>query len=188
MAFKLKNIFSQLKKGQKEKGMFSERGKAERKEMRKTGESKFQYDVRMRKEGRKTTKPTSTFQAPDSKSEIKGTFSTAETYTVDAGDLRDTSKPQNFGIVPGMSFGEAFAQAGKTAKKGDIFFWQDQPFLYDFKNEETVTANPYIGQKYAIDPFASEEYDPTYKRKKDKEKLKKKKKGFDFTSSRGFNF
>ena len=50
MAFKLKNIFSQLKKGQKERGMFSERGKAERKEMRKTGESKFQFDVRKRRE------------------------------------------------------------------------------------------------------------------------------------------
>ena len=192
MAFKLKNIFSQLKKGQKERGMFSEKGKAERKEMSKTGESKFQYDVRKSRERNKqakTDKPVTPtpeqLEGIDPKSEIKGTFSTAETYTVDTGDLRDTSKPQNFGIVPGMSFGEAFGQAGKTAKKGDIFFWQDQPFLYDFKNEETVVPDPYIGQKYAIDPFAGEEYDPTYKRK---EKLNKNKKGFDFNNKRGFNF
>ena len=32
------------------KGIFSEKDKAEKKEMRKTGESKFQYDVRKKRE------------------------------------------------------------------------------------------------------------------------------------------
>ena len=43
------NLGSQLKKGQKEKGIFSEDGRAQKKEMRKTGESKFQYDTRRSK-------------------------------------------------------------------------------------------------------------------------------------------
>ena len=43
-------IGTQLKKGQKERGIFSETGRAEKKEMRKTGESKYQYDVRKRRE------------------------------------------------------------------------------------------------------------------------------------------
>ena len=49
----LSNFFSSLGKqataGQKDRGIFSEKGKAEKKEMRKTGESKYQYDVRTRK-------------------------------------------------------------------------------------------------------------------------------------------
>ena len=151
MAFKLKNIFNKLKEGQKERGMFSKKGKAERKEMRKTCESKFQYDVRKKRERNKqakTDKPVTPtperLEGIDPKSEIKGTFSTAETYTVDAGDLRDTSKPQNFGIVPGMSFGEAFAQAGRGGAKAgqSTFFWtnpetqEEKTFLYDFEKKD----------------------------------------------------
>jgi hypothetical protein len=49
---KLDNFFSslgsQLKQGQKERGIFSEAGKAEKKS-RKAGESKYQFDVRTRK-------------------------------------------------------------------------------------------------------------------------------------------
>ena len=74
MAFKLKNIFKQLKKGQQERGMFSEKGKAERKEMRKTGESKFQYDVRKSRERSKLAKTqqtkTSPPETPDPKSRL----------------------------------------------------------------------------------------------------------------------
>jgi len=53
----LSNFFSSLGKqataGQKDRGIFSEKGKAEKKEMRKTGESKYQYDVRKRQETNK---------------------------------------------------------------------------------------------------------------------------------------
>jgi len=56
---KLQDFFntvgSQLKAGQKERGIFSETGRAEKKS-RKAGESKFQYDVRTRKARSKDTK------------------------------------------------------------------------------------------------------------------------------------
>ena len=54
-----KNVSSQLKKGQKERGIFSEAGKAEKKS-RKPGESKFQADVRRRKEANKAKKKATT--------------------------------------------------------------------------------------------------------------------------------
>tara|TARA_R100001463_G_scaffold61404_1_gene114177 strand:- start:44 stop:664 length:621 start_codon:yes stop_codon:yes gene_type:complete len=185
MAFKLKNIFSQLKKGQKERGMFSEKGKAERKEMRKTGESKFQFDVRKRRERSKQAKidkpvtPTpEQLERIDPKSRLnigrEANTPSWEWEEYNPNDLTDKSKPQNFGIAPGMSFGEAFAQAGKGGAKAgtnpDTFFWtnpetgETKSFLYDFKNEETVVPDPYIG----------EEYDPTYKRKKDTSGKKEK--------------
>ena len=42
----------------------------------------------------------------------------------------------NFGITEGMSFGEAFQQAGKKgAKEGDIFKWDGDKSLYEFKNK-----------------------------------------------------
>tara|TARA_R110000737_G_C14470681_1_gene466686 strand:+ start:310 stop:936 length:627 start_codon:yes stop_codon:yes gene_type:complete len=54
---KLSNFFSslgsQLKQGQKERGIFSEKGKAEKKS-RKAGESKYQADIRRRKATKKT--------------------------------------------------------------------------------------------------------------------------------------
>jgi len=53
---KLDNFFSglgkQLKAGQKDRGIFSEKGKAEKAD-RKAGESKFQADVRKNKENKK---------------------------------------------------------------------------------------------------------------------------------------
>jgi len=56
---RLDNFFSslgkQLKAGQKDRGIFSEKGKAEKKE-RKAGESKFQADVRNRKATNKAKK------------------------------------------------------------------------------------------------------------------------------------
>ena len=54
------NIGGKLKKGQKERGIFSETAKAEKRERRKTGESKFQYDVRKKKEAKKAEVKTST--------------------------------------------------------------------------------------------------------------------------------
>jgi len=48
-------IGAQLKKGQKERGIFSEAGKAE-KRSRKPGESKFKADIRRKQEARKAAK------------------------------------------------------------------------------------------------------------------------------------
>ena len=54
-------------------------------------------------------------------------------------DKRDQSQVQNFGIIPGMSFGEAFAQAGKGgAKTNQPFFWTN-PDLE--KNPEQVSES-----------------------------------------------
>ena len=124
---------------------------AQRKRFDHQKESKFQYDIRMRKEARKRAMGTD-IETHDPKSEIKGTFSTAETYTtplVNPNDKRDQSQVQNFGIIPGMSFSEAFAQAGKLGARAgkDPFFWtnpdleknpeqKETKFLYDFKKEE----------------------------------------------------
>ena len=121
----------------------------------KPGESKFNYDVRMRKQRSKTadkpvTRTLEQLEGIDPKSEIEGTFSTAETYTVDTGDLRDTSKPQNFGSIPGMTFGEAFAQAGKGGAKAgtDPFSWtnpktgEEKSFLYEFKKGDGPPPPP----------------------------------------------
>ena len=47
------SLGKELKTGQKERGIFSEKGKAEKKEMRKTGESKYQYDVRKKREAKR---------------------------------------------------------------------------------------------------------------------------------------
>ena len=118
----------------------------------------------MRKEARKRAiepvmRTPEQLEGIDPKSEIKGTFSTTEAYTaplVNPNDKRDQSQPQNFGIIPGMSFSEAFAQAGKGvpelgvpgAKAGEsTFFWTDpdleknpeqkvRNIIYDFKKEE----------------------------------------------------
>ena len=125
---------------------------AQRKRFDHQKESKFQYDIRMRKEARKRAMGTD-IETHDPKSEIKGTFSTAEAYTaplVNPNDKRDQSQPQNFGIIPGMSFSEAFAQAGKGlpelgvlgAKENEPFFWtnpktgEEKQFLYAFEKKE----------------------------------------------------
>ena len=77
----------------------------------------------------------------DPKSEITGNFTKGFGLdmggfepAVDPNDKRDQSD-QNFGIVPGSTFGEAFAQAGRRgARPGkDIFMWDGKPFLYEFK-------------------------------------------------------
>jgi len=90
---KLSDFFSslgkQLKSGQKDRGIFSEKGKAEKKEMRKTGESKYQFDVRTRKS--KPKKDKSKLETKDPKSEIKGNFSTADTFKVNTPKVKSPS-------------------------------------------------------------------------------------------------
>ena len=163
MAFKLPNIKGDMDRKYGH-GDYARGGKKFEERM-KPGESKFNYDVRMRKQASRRAIETD-IETHDPKSEIKGDFSTAETLKYDFGteppvnpnDKRDQSKPQNFGIIPGMTFGEAFAQAGKGGAKAgtnpDTFFWINpdlvknpeqisETFLYDFeKEEEEVKINP----------------------------------------------
>ena len=177
---------------QKKYGHFSEGAKAYRAD-KKAGESRFQYDIRMRKEARRAadkpvTRTPEQLEGIDPKSEIKGSFSTAETYTtplVNPNDKRDQSKV-NFGIVPGMSFGEAFAQAGKGGARAgtDTFFWinpetqEEKTFLYDFekKNEKNISTDVTVvghGRQHAIDPHAGETLPEDYIRSKDSGKKEK---------------
>ena len=147
MGFKLNNIFDKFKEGQKERGMFSEKGKAERREMRRTGESKFQYDVRKRRERNKQKKS----EQLEPRSEVKiDTKVGMDRYTYDQppqmvnpNDKRN-QETINFGITEGMSFGEAFELAGQGgARSGtDTFFWTNPEtgkkgsYLYEFKKEQ----------------------------------------------------
>jgi len=137
-------------------------------------ESKFEYDVRMRKEARKKAQPVTRtpeqLEGIDPKSEIKGTFSTAETYTggfsTNPNDKRDQSQPLNFGIIPGMSFGEAFAQAGLGGAQAgkSTFFWtnpdleknpeqKEKTFLYE--HEEKPTLKEYLKSIASQSPTAT---------------------------------
>ena len=118
---------------------------ADIKKRRKPGESKFQYDVRMREKASRRAVKTD-MEKGALEQEITDTSDLTREQRLALGeklypetnpnDLTDKSQVQNFGIIAGMSFGEAFKQAGKTAKRGDIFMWNDQPFIYDFENKE----------------------------------------------------
>ena len=173
MAFKLKNFLSKLgSKANKEgtsfkapssggdikKGMDWKYGHGEFaniKKRRKPGESKFNYDVRMRKKGHKATSEPTAREKFQEKVKREGPVEVdwhnflGNEPTINPNDKRDQSKPQNFGIMPGMSFGEAFAQAGKGGAQAgkSTFFWTDpdleknpeqkaRNILYDLKQEE----------------------------------------------------
>ena len=136
---------------------------------RKPGESKFQYNVRMRKKASRRAKSEYTTQEKKLHEQmsrdlaeqddpmwnepgyIQGKHGSFAAEPPNPNDLTDKSQVQNFGIIPGMSFGEAFAQAGKgNARAGiDTFFWinpetqEEKTFLYDFEkkkeNKEDLT-------------------------------------------------
>ena len=177
MPFKLKDIFSKLgSKANKEGTSFKAPSSggdikkemdwkyghgefADIKKRRKPGESKFNYDVRMRKEASQRAKNEYTTKEKKLHEElsnleqddpmwnepgyVQGKHGSFAAEPPNPNDKRDQSKV-NFGIVPGMSFGEAFAQAGKgNARAGiDTFFWtnpetqEEKRFLYDFAKKE----------------------------------------------------
>ena len=152
---------------------------ADIKKRRKPGESKFDYNVRMRKEGVKSSYQYQ--KDPDPKTEIKGLQGQEPLWaqsnplgiSSNPNDLTDKSKVQNYGIVPGMSFGEAFAQAGKgNARAGiDTFFWIDPDleknpeqketkFLYDFEKKEEKNISDDVtvvghGRQHATDMYGN---------------------------------
>jgi hypothetical protein len=155
MGFKLPN----MKGGMDRKygtGDYARGGKKFEQRM-KPGESKFNYDVRMRKvkRGTESTRELTAREKFQKERKKKGPvevdfsltgqdFLDQKETTINPNDLTDKSKPQNFGIIPGMSFGEAFAQAGKgNARAGiDTFFWTNpetqeaKTFLYDFEKKK----------------------------------------------------
>ena len=121
---------------------------------RKPGESKFQYDVRMReKTSRLAKEQKSKSSMPDPKTEIKGLQGQPPLWaqsdplgiSSNPNDLTDKSKVQNYGIVPGMSFSEAFAQAGKmgATRTSPPFQWTDPKtgnvgsFVYELASESS---------------------------------------------------
>jgi hypothetical protein len=138
MAFKLPNI----KEGMQKKygtGEYTRGGKKFEERM-KPGESKFKYDVRMKKETSKRAMGTDV-ETHDPKSEIKGTFGTAETYTnpaqpeppVNPNDLR-APETTNFGVTDDMSFGKAFQQAKLGGiEYGGEFEWQGSPYVFEYE-------------------------------------------------------
>ena len=133
MAFKMKrtpikglsNFFSslgsQLQEGQKDRGIFSEKGKAEKKS-RKAGESKFQADVRRRQEERRAekkasnTKTTRTGAAELNKPTDKEIKITTK-RSVDPAASTNNSKITVPEAKAKLTFKQAFAAARKAGKK-----------------------------------------------------------------------
>ena len=177
MAFKLRDFFSSIGSkanterpsyrapiggGDIKTGMDWKHGLGEfasKEKRRKPGESKFKYDIRMKKEARRRAMGTDV-EKGILEQEITDTSDLTREQRLALGeelrpetnpnDKRDQSQVQNFGITPGMTFGEAFIQAGKgDARAGiDTFFWinpdlqknpeqKETKFLYDFADKET---------------------------------------------------
>tara|TARA_R110002020_G_scaffold274133_1_gene489275 strand:+ start:110 stop:574 length:465 start_codon:yes stop_codon:yes gene_type:complete len=105
------------------------------------GESKYQYNVRMRKETKKSTVETKTPEWKGKGTEVDWDNFLGNEPASNPDDLTDKSKVQNYGIVPGMSFSEAFAQAGKMGAHKDSppFEWFNpksqriEQFIYELK-------------------------------------------------------
>jgi len=154
MAFKMKrtpikglgDFFSSLgkqaKAGQKDRGIFSEKGKAEKAD-RKAGESKFQADVRRAREKRraeKKEKKTKTTISADFKKDVNSPTNTKPgelkvnkklmATKVDKPDLKNEEGTQ--------TFKQAFAAARKDGKKK--FTWKGNPYTTELKSTTYSTG------------------------------------------------
>ena len=153
MAFKLPNMKRDMDR-KYGTGEYSRDGKKFEQRM-KPGESKFKYNVRMRKQNAKAvdkpvTRTTEQLEGIDSRSEIKGTFSTAETlsggFNTNSGDLR-APVTTNFDITDEMSFDEAFQQAKlKDIEPGASFDWRGDSYKWELK-EENKFGDPFYRGK-----------------------------------------
>jgi len=119
-----KSVGSQLKAGQKDRGIFSEKGKAEKKS-RKPGESKFQADVRRKKETNKAKKAENKADA--------AYYGSAEdkAKNSDANRIKKTPSPADTGGAGELTFKQAFAAARKAGKK--TFTWEGNPYTTKLK-------------------------------------------------------
>jgi len=122
---RLDNFFSslgkQLKAGQKDRGIFSEKGKAEKKE-RKAGESKFQADVRRRGEANKSAKAKKKLKPGEftTKQQLEGNLVVNQDLM--SKKVKKAPKPK----AGKLTFKQAFAAARKAGKK--TFTWNGEPY------------------------------------------------------------
>ena len=137
---KLDNFFSslgeQLRAGQKDRGIFSEKGKAEKKS-RKAGESKFQADNRRRGEARKSAKAGEKAKKTINTDFVKDINSPTNTKP---GELKVNeelmSKEVKKATTPEpakQTFKQAFASAKKADK--ETFEWKGNPYTTKLKEE-----------------------------------------------------
>ena len=173
MAFKLKDIFSKLGSkanterpsykapsggGDIDKEMDWKYGHGEFKSKetrRKPGESKFDYNVRMKKQGRKQGTEVSDrpWLTPDPKTEsdldtqtgdlgIMGTDYTGG-FGTDPNDLRP--KAVNLGVegeYDDLSFGEAFQQAKLDGiEVGENFYYKGDPYKFEYKGGDSSSGD-----------------------------------------------
>ena len=111
---------------------------ASKEKRRKPGESKFQYDVRTRKEGYKAKQREEGVleQEITDTSDLTRKERAGLGEAVYPGDLRKL-ETTNFGITDEMSFGEAFKQAKLgNIEPGGEFEWRGDPYKFEYKGEE----------------------------------------------------
>jgi len=136
---KLGDFFSslgkQLKTGQKDRGIFSEKGKAEKKEMRKTGESKYQFDVRKKREARKADKP----RTDALTREITDTSDLTTEQRASLGEkVYPQQKPKSKGeyITYSGKKGDKFKYRYKAVPGGDLSLQERHEFQYPEDHEK----------------------------------------------------
>jgi len=118
----VKGTGEQLQKGQKERGIFSETAKAEKKS-RKAGESKFQADVRRKREKKAEAKKTEAKKTEAKKAEVQPEVNKEEKK----GEVKveeEKAKP---------TFKQAFAAARKAKKK--TFNFEGKSYTTKLKEE-----------------------------------------------------
>jgi hypothetical protein len=122
------------------------------KERMKPGESKFHYDMRMRKLEREASKK---MHDPDLDKIPTGVDATPwgdipeeqQTVSTNPNDLRLSLEAEfNFGITDDMSFNEAFQQANiEGAGSGDIFQWRGKPYKFEYKEGRKLNTGFFQG-------------------------------------------
>ena len=136
---------------------------ADIKKRRKPGESKFNYDVRMRKEGYKATSELTArekFQERVKKEgpvevdfSLTGQDFLDQSVQTNPNDLR-APVTTNFDITDEMSFDEAFQQAKlKGREPGASFEWRGDPYKWELKEENKFGDPFYRGKTNMITNF-----------------------------------
>jgi len=166
-------------------GEYSRSGKKFAERM-KPGESKFNYDVRMREQARKSpsTKSTSTYQAPDPSAEVStgGPSYGYQTQERNPGDLREQSSWSSSVLpsAPGDPFKYDFNEEGnimfKDTRKGEDASWetpkphQEKAIRERYTGSETGGLENWYGHdtyssysSYDVDPVSGEMIDESWR-------------------------
>jgi len=157
---RLDNFFSslgkQLKAGQKDRGIFSEKGKAEKAD-RKAGESKFQADVRRKKETNKAKKAENKADA--------AYYGSAEdkAKNSDANRIKKTPPPaDDTGGAGELTFKQAFAAARKAGKK--TFSFKGKPYTTELaKTKKKKTPSTPKVKKFNTKTFSKAQFENSKK-------------------------